>query len=89
MDRVVFNPPFSPPLMLLFFFGLLALFLLAVIVFPILFLSAIGATFTRLGFTWWQALFILLLTLIGSFINIPVKTLEGRPGGRRPTTATP
>ncbi|BBL67488.1 DUF1614 domain-containing protein [Methanoculleus chikugoensis] len=78
MDRVVFNP-FSP-LMLLFFFGLLALFLLAVIVFPILFLSAIGATFTRLGFTWWQALFILLLTLIGSFINIPVKTLEGRPG---------
>ena len=78
MDRVVFNP-FSP-LMLLFFAGLLALFLLAVIVFPILFLSAIGATFTRLGFTWWQALLILLLTLIGSFINIPVRTLEGRPG---------
>ncbi len=78
MDRVVFNP-FSP-LMLLFFVGLLALFLLAVIVFPILFLSAIGATFTRLGFSWWQALLILILTLVGSFINIPVRTLEGRPG---------
>jgi uncharacterized membrane protein len=78
MDRVVFNP-FSP-LMLIFFFGLLALFLLAVIVFPILFLTAIGATFTRLGFSWWQALLILFLTLIGSFINIPVSTLEGRPG---------
>lgn len=78
MDRVVFNP-FSP-LMLLFFVGLLVLFLLAVIVFPILFLSAIGATFTRLGFSWWQALLILILTLVGSFINIPVRTLEGRPG---------
>jgi uncharacterized membrane protein len=77
MDRVVFNP-FSP-LMLIFFFGLLALFLLAVIVFPILFLTAIGATFTRLGFSWWQALLILLLTLIGSFINIPVRTLASRP----------
>ncbi|HOI14412.1 MAG TPA: DUF1614 domain-containing protein [Methanoculleus sp.] len=77
MDRVVFNP-FSP-LALLIFFGLLILVGLAVIVFPILFLTAIGATFTRLGFSWWQALLILFLTLIGSFINIPVKTLECRP----------
>lgn len=77
MDRVVFNP-FSP-LALLIFFGLLVLVGLAVIVFPILFLSAIGATFTRLGFSWWQALLLLLLTLIGSLINIPVKTLESRP----------
>ena len=78
MDRVVFNP-FSP-MMLLLFFGLLALFLVAVIVFPILFLTAIGATFAKLGFSWREALLILFLTLIGSFINIPVKTLEGRPG---------
>ncbi len=77
MDRVVFNP-FSP-LALLLFFGLLILVGLAVIVFPILFLTAIGATFTRLGFSWWQALLILLLTLIGSFINIPVRTLASRP----------
>jgi uncharacterized membrane protein len=77
MNRVVFNP-FSP-LLLLLFFGLLILVGLAVIVFPILFLTAIGATFTRLGFSWWQALLILFLTLIGSFINIPVRTLASRP----------
>lgn len=77
MDRVVFNP-FSP-LALLLFLGLLVLFLIAVIVFPIIFLTAIGATFAKLGFSWREALFILFLTLIGSFINIPVRTLEGRP----------
>ena len=76
MDRVVFNP-FSP-LVLLLLFGLLILVGLAIIVFPVLFLTAIGATFTKLGFSWWQALFILLLTLIGSFINIPVRTIESR-----------
>ncbi|WP_292729457.1 DUF1614 domain-containing protein [Methanoculleus sp.] len=77
MDRVVFNP-FSP-LVLLIFFGLLILVGLAVIVFPVLFLTAIGATFAKLGFSWWQAFLILLLTLIGSFINIPVRTLASRP----------
>jgi len=35
--------------MLLFLFGLLILFGLAIILFPILFLTAIGATFTKLG----------------------------------------
>lgn len=77
MDRVVFNP-FSP-LALLILFGLLILVGLAVIVFPVLFLTAIGATFTKLGFSWRQALLILFLTLIGSFINIPVRTLASRP----------
>jgi uncharacterized membrane protein len=76
MDRVVFNP-FSP-LLLLFFFGLLILIGLAIILFPIIFLTAIGATFTKLGFSWREALLILLLTLAGSFVNIPVRTLESR-----------
>ncbi|HOI59643.1 MULTISPECIES: DUF1614 domain-containing protein [unclassified Methanoculleus] len=76
MDRVVFNP-FSP-LFLLLLFGMLVLFLFAVVIFPILFLTVIGATFARLGFSWWQVLFILFLTLFGSFINIPVRTLESR-----------
>jgi len=76
MDRVVFNP-FSP-LVLLLLFGLLILVGLAIIVFPVLFLTAIGATFTKLGFSWWQALLILFLTLIGSFINIPIRTIESR-----------
>ncbi|NMC89246.1 MAG: hypothetical protein GYA64_06365, partial [Methanomicrobiales archaeon] len=50
MNRVVFNP-FSP-LMLLFLFGLLILFGFVIIVFPIIFLTAIGATFAKLGFSW-------------------------------------
>ncbi|WP_332450354.1 DUF1614 domain-containing protein [Methanoculleus sp.] len=77
MDRVVFNP-FSPVALLLLF-GLLILVGLAIIVFPVIFLTAIGATFTKLGFSWWQALLILFLTLIGSFVNIPIRTIEGRP----------
>lgn len=76
MDRVVFNP-FSS-LMLLLLFGLIILFGITIILFPILFLTAIGATFTKLGFSLWEALLILFLTLIGSFINIPVKTIESR-----------
>lgn len=76
MNRVVFNP-FSP-LMLLFLFGLLILFGFVIIIFPIIFLTAIGATFAKLGFSWWGAFLILLLTLIGSFINIPIRTLEVR-----------
>jgi len=76
MDRVVFNP-FSP-LLLLFLFGIVVLFGLAVILFPIIFLTAIGATFTKLGFSLREALLILLLTLAGSFINIPIRTLESR-----------
>ena len=51
MNRVVFNP-FSP-LMLLFLFGLLILFGFVIIIFPIIFLTAIGATFAKLGFSWW------------------------------------
>ncbi len=76
MDRVVFNP--FAPLMLILLFGLLVLVGLVIILFPIVFLTAIGATFTKLGFSWREALLILFLTLIGSFVNVPVRTLESR-----------
>ena len=76
MDRVVFNP--FAPLMLILLFGLLVLVGLVIILFPIVFLTAIGATFTKLGFSWREALLILLLTLAGSFVNVPVRTLESR-----------
>jgi len=76
MDRVVFNP--FAPLMLILLFGLLVLVALVIILFPIVFLTAIGATFTKLGFSWREALLILLLTLAGSFVNVPVRTLESR-----------
>ncbi len=74
MDRVVVNP-FSP-LMLLFLIGLILLFGLVILLLPVLFLTVIGSTFTKLGFSWWGALLLLILTLVGSFINIPVKTIE-------------
>ena len=76
MDRVVLNP--FAPLMLILLFGLLVLVGLVIILFPIVFLTAIGATFTKLGFSWREALLILLLTLAGSFVNVPVRTLESR-----------
>jgi len=64
--------------MLILLFGLLVLVGLVIILFPIVFLTAIGATFTKLGFSWREALLILLLTLAGSFVNVPVRTLESR-----------
>jgi uncharacterized membrane protein len=70
MRRYIFNP-----------FTALMVILLAVIVFiliPLLFLSIIGAAFTKLGFSWRETIAILVLSIVGSFINIPVKKLENR-----------
>ena len=70
MRRYIFNP-----------FTALMVILLAVIVFiliPLLFLSIIGTAFTKLGFSWRETIAILVLSIIGSFINIPVKKLENR-----------
>ena len=53
--------------------------LLDVIIFiliPLLFLSIIGTTFTKLGFSWRETIGILVLSIIGSFFNIPVKKFE-------------
>jgi uncharacterized membrane protein len=76
MDRVVFNP-FSP-LMLLLLIGVIILFGLLILALPILFVTVVGATFAKLGFSWREVLLLLILTLAGSFINIPIKTLESR-----------
>ncbi|MDN7026175.1 DUF1614 domain-containing protein [Methanoculleus sp. FWC-SCC1] len=76
MDRVVFNP-FSP-LMLLFLIGLILLFGFLILLLPVLFLTVIGSTFAKLGFSWREAILILILTLAGSFVNIPVKTVENQ-----------
>ncbi len=54
--------------------AVLALILLFLI--PFLLFSLVGATFTKLGFSWREALAILALTLIGSFINIPLKVVK-------------
>jgi uncharacterized membrane protein len=71
MSRV-FLSPFS----LLF---LVALVLIGILLIPLLFLNIIGSAFTRLGFSGWQAVLIVLLTLVGSFVNIPVTTIQSAP----------
>jgi len=70
MDRYIFNP-FT--ILALALFGVLAIFVL-----PLVFLGIIGTAFLNLGFSWREVLLILLATLLGSFVNIPVTTLEGR-----------
>lgn len=71
MTRILFNP-FSVLMLLLL--GMVLVFVL-----PLLFLSVVGGAFLSLGFTWREAMFILFLTLAGSFVNIPVKRIEGGP----------
>lgn len=71
MRRYVFNP--FTALMLFILIGIL------ILVFPLLFLSIVGTSFAKLGFSWFEILLILLFTLIGSFINIPLTTIENRP----------
>jgi uncharacterized membrane protein len=60
-------------------FMLLVLVVLLIIVIPLLLFSVIGTALYRLGFSVLQVFLILLLTLIGSFINIPLTTIESRP----------
>jgi uncharacterized membrane protein len=71
MGRLVYNP-FS-----ILLFVLLIMLLLFII--PFLFLGIAGGAITKLGFSWGQALFILFITLLGSFVNIPVKKIESGP----------
>jgi uncharacterized membrane protein len=68
MDRYIHNP-FT--LIALVLFGVLALLVL-----PLVFFGIIGGAFANLGFSWGTALLILFATLAGSFVNIPLATLE-------------
>lgn len=67
---------FASPFSLLF---LAVLMLIGVLLIPLLFLNIVGSAFTRLGFSAWQAVLIVLLTLAGSFVNIPVTTIRSAP----------
>src|SRR5512136_1644158 len=71
MRQYIFNP--FTTLMLLILIGILFFFLV------LLFLSLIGFTFTKLGFSPGQVLLILFLTFAGSFVNIPLTTVCCRP----------
>src|SRR5512139_2141901 len=65
---------YAPARML--FMIIMALLLLAVVGF--LFLDLARTAFTKIGFSWSQALFVLLASLLGSSINIPLTNLECR-----------
>ena len=58
---------------------LILLMLIGVLLIPLLFLNIIGNAFTRLGFSGWEAVTIVLFTLAGSFVNIPVTTIRSPP----------
>jgi uncharacterized membrane protein len=69
MDRRLFYNPAS-----LFFMLFLAFLLIVVVSF--LFLDLARTAFTRIGFSWEHALIVLLASLVGSGINIPVAHLK-------------
>jgi uncharacterized membrane protein len=69
MDRRLFYNPAS------LFFTLVLAFLLIVVV-SFLFLDLARTAFTRIGFSWEHALIVLLASLVGSSINIPVANLK-------------
>ncbi|MDD1678461.1 MAG: DUF1614 domain-containing protein [Methanomicrobiales archaeon] len=71
VSRVVFNP--FTVVMLIILIGLF------IIVLPLLFLSLIGSALVKLGFTYREVIILLFLTLVGSFINIPITTITGEP----------
>jgi len=59
--------------------GMLFMLLFAFLLFAVvgfLFLDLARTAFTKIGFSWGQALFVLLASLFGSSINIPVTNLE-------------
>lgn len=67
---------FASPFSLLF---LIVLMLIGFLLVPLIFLNIIGSAFTRLGFSAWEAVLIILFTLAGSFVNIPVTTIRSAP----------
>jgi uncharacterized membrane protein len=67
MDR-----PFYPPVVLPFFF----LLLISGFLFFVIFASAVNSVFVSLGLPSWIAYPLLLVSFIGSFVNIPLKDVS-------------
>ena len=66
---------FFPPLI---FFVMLAFFLTAIVMLPLLILGMIGEAFMRLGISPSLIFWLLILTLLGSLVNIPIYRFENR-----------
>lgn len=69
MNHRMFYSPIS-----LLFMGILTLLLIFAT--SVLFVGVLRTAFTRIGFSWDDAMLLLLVSLIGSSINIPLMTLE-------------
>ena len=69
MENRLIYYPVGILLMLVFAF-------LVVVVVSFLFLDLARTAFTKIGFTWSQALFVLLASLVGSSINVPLTNLK-------------
>ncbi len=73
MSRLLFSP--------LSVWLLLALVLLVIVGLPLLFLGVVGAALSHLGFSFWVVVGLLILVVVGSFVNVPLYTMrqgEGR-----------
>jgi uncharacterized membrane protein len=57
-------------------FAIILLICLIILIIPLMFLGLVGAAFTRLGFSWIAALAVVLLMVVGSFVNIPLYTVR-------------
>ena len=64
-----------PPLI---FFLMVAFFLTALVMLPLLILGMIGEAFMRLGISPSLIFWLLILTLLGSLVNIPIYRFENR-----------
>ncbi|VVB72162.1 Uncharacterised protein [uncultured archaeon] len=69
MENRLFYNPVGMLFMLLFAFLLFA-------VVGVLFLDLARTAFTKIGFSWGQALFVLLASLLGSSINLPLTNMK-------------
>lgn len=74
--RIRFYSPFSLGFVFLI---LLIVFVLFILIIPVVLIGMLGYAFVNLGFTWQQAFILLVITFIGSFVNIPVKTWDSVP----------
>jgi len=68
-------------------FTIILLVGLIILIIPLLVLGIIGAAFSRLGFSWIEATAVILLMILGSFVNIPVWTFQNTVG--KTETVTP
>jgi uncharacterized membrane protein len=56
--------------------AIVVLVALLIVLIPLLLLGLVGAAFSRLGFSWIEAVAVILLMLLGRVVNIPIRTVQ-------------